>query len=190
MSVFQVNLNNFNSGGPIDPNAYPTAFPSAKTIYAMGPNRINRVLKDQQQFTDSNYWKRFAYPQLPLNQAWITVVSDDGSTWDDFHPQGADFSKGYHLTATAGTTYTTNVMPILSDTGSYAKFAQITNEGTATVKVRINGDSSSFFDLPSGATQVFNQGDLRITKIEFDASTITVNCPIVTIVSCQQQSVS
>jgi hypothetical protein len=28
-----------------------------RTIYVMGPNKVNRKLKDGDTFTDSNYWK-------------------------------------------------------------------------------------------------------------------------------------
>ena len=59
MSVFRVRLTN-NRQGLLD------VYDNQRTAYIMGPNRINRVLKDGEVFTDCNYWKRFAHPPLPL----------------------------------------------------------------------------------------------------------------------------
>src|SRR4051812_19857883 len=52
-----------------------------RTVYVMGPGKVNRKLNDGDTFTDSNYWKRYcATPVGPLTpeQAIVSIVTDDG----------------------------------------------------------------------------------------------------------------
>jgi len=65
------------------------------------------------------------------------------------------------------------VADILTDTGGYATFVQITNTGSSAVSVKINGQSGAIFNLDGGDTQVFNAGDLTITALAFDNATGT-----------------
>jgi hypothetical protein len=176
MSVFQVSLNSFGST-PVS-NVFFTplagtngdgAALTPRTIYAPGPNKINRVLKDGDIFTDCNYWKRFAYPALPLDQAWISVVTDDGSTYDDFEPNGGVQTVGTSITAAAGSSYATsgNQFTILATYGNPASFVQLTNtSGSIPVQVRLNGVTTAVFTLAAATTQMFNMGDLQIGLIE------------------------
>lgn len=167
MSVFKVKLNNFEQGLlDVDKDLVPRSTSLQRTVFVMGPRRINRELKDGDTFTDCNYWKQFAYPQVPLSQAFIEVVSDDGSVWSDIASENT-YPKVYDITAVNGTTYEDNVADIASDTGGYATFAQITNKsGSVDVKIRLNG--TAILDLPASSTQVFNAGDLSISLIEID----------------------
>lgn len=138
-----------------------------RTIYVAGPNHTYRKLKDGDQFTDSNYWKRFAYPQVSLDQAFIEVVSDDGSVYSDVADENT-FPLVYDLEVEHDSVYDENVVDILGDTGSHAVFVQIANQGGTAVKVRLNGSTNAILDIGSGETQVFNHGDLSITKLEFN----------------------
>ncbi len=182
MSVFQVQLNNI-SQGYMDLNPATATSISAnnqsqlgaemqpsiqRTIYVAGPNRTYRKLFDGQTFTDCNYWKRFAYPQVPLDQAFISVVTDDGSVWSDVASENT-YPKVYNISVANGSTYTTagNVVDILGDTGGYAIFVQIANQSSTAVKVKLNGLASAIFDLGAGETQVFNSGELSVTKVNF-----------------------
>lgn len=173
MSVFVVQLNN-QGQGLLD--RQPTANPlhaggqftvsKQRQVYVMGPKRINRLLSDGETFTDCNYWKRFAYPQVPLDEAIIRVVTDDGSVYSDI-PGENTYPKVYNLSCDAASGYTDNQADILGDTSGYATFAQITNtHATQDVKVRLNGSADAIIDLPANSTQVFNTGDLAISKIE------------------------
>lgn len=175
MSVFKVQLNNTQQGRlDFDPSTgglFTTS--KQRSVYVMGPNKINRTLFDGQTFTDCNYWKRFAYPQVPLDQAIVTVLSDDGSVYTD---DGTGNSFPYTWTKTpavstsafSGTGYTANnVVDIFTDTGSYAQFVQITNSGSVALKVKLNGSTNSVFDLPAAGVQVFDKGDLLVAKVEF-----------------------
>jgi hypothetical protein len=185
MSVFKVALNNIAQGNmDLDPSTatpYSAALygnlgaemnPSIqRTVYVAGPNRTWRKMKDGDQFTDCNYWKRFAYPQVPLDQAFIQVVTDDGSVYSDISEENT-YPTVYDLSVTNGSTYTDNVVDILTDTGGFAVFVQIANQGSTAVKVRLNGVATAIFDLGAGETQVFNHGDLSITKLEF-ANTVS-----------------
>jgi hypothetical protein len=183
MSVFRVALNN-RKQGLLDLNP-ATATPGAVTgqglgdqkdpsiqrgVYVMGPNLINRLLIDGETFTDCNYWKRFAYPQVPLEEAIVEVVSDDGSVYSDVASENV-YPKVYDSSVDAGTTYADNQVDIATDTGGYAVFAQVTNKhASQDIRMRLNGLTTAIMDLPADSTQVFNSGDLALTLIEFDNS--------------------
>lgn len=189
MSVFEVNLHNGNVFSPADPSAFSQGLTpgsdTPRTVYCPGPNLVNRILVDGQTFTDCNYWKQFAYPNLPLNEAFIEVLTDDGSIYEA--GRSGTYPVVYNLTIAAGypgpSTYTTlvsrsnnnitgNYAPILDDTGSAAQFVQITNTGgSGSVNIRLNGSNNAVFPLAHGDTQVFNTGDVEITLIEVDNST-------------------
>lgn len=180
MSVFRVKLNNINQG-QMDLNPATASSISGndhsqlgsamapsiqRTIYVTGPKRSYRKLKDGETFTDCNYWKRFAYPQVSLADAFIEVVTDDGSVYSDIASENT-YPKVYNLSVTNGSSYAANVADILGDTGGYAVFVQITNQGSTPVKARLNGTADAIFDLAAGETQVFNSGDLAVSKLEF-----------------------
>lgn len=158
MSVFRVKLQNSRQGR-LD------IYDNQRTAYIMGPNKVNRILKDGQTFVDSNYWKRFAYPQVSLEEAFIEVVEDDGTIYSDTVQENV-YPRVYNFNVLPGSTFGDNVADIASDTRSYALFAQITNHGADEVKVRVNGLDSAVLDLPGGATQSFEVGDLTIGKLE------------------------
>lgn len=131
---------------------------------------INRLMSDGQTFTDCNYWKRFSYPTLPLDQAFITVLSDDGSVYSDIPEENTFPIAGTYI---LGSTYTTpNTINFLTLYGSPATFLQIGVTG-ATATVQLNGNSSCQFTIASGVTQVFNSGDLAITEIQMKGSGAT-----------------
>lgn len=185
MSVFQVSLNNINQGtldlnpstaspmtGGLDANLGSEMNPSIqRSIFVTGPKGIFRELKDGDTFTDCNYWKRFAYPQVSMDQAFISVVTDDGSVYSDVESENV-FPYIYTLDVDNGTSYTDNVADVLTDAGGTALFAQISNQGSTAVTVRINGLSTAIFDLGAGEVQVFSKDDLVITKLEF-ANTVS-----------------
>jgi hypothetical protein len=187
MSVFKVALNSI-AQGYMDLNPATATSISAldhsqlgsemspsiqRTIYVAGPNHTYRKLKDGDQFTDCNYWKRFAYPQCALADAFIQVVTDDGSVYSDVSEENT-YPKVYDLSIVNGTTYSNanNIVDILGDTGGFAVFVQIANNGSTAVKVRLNGVANAVFDLGASETQVFNHGDLSISKLEF-ANTVS-----------------
>lgn len=173
MSVFKVKLNNNIQGNlDIDPTTSSMASTSIqRTMDVAGPNNTRRILRDGEQFTDCNYWKRFAYPQVSVSDAFIEVLTDDGSIYSD-NAEENTYPKVYDLTVANGSTYTANVVDILGDTGGYAAFVQIANQSSTGVKVRLNGVTNAIFDLGGQETQVFNSGDLSITKLEF-ANTVS-----------------
>lgn len=168
MSVFQVQLNNAQQGLlDIDPATGAQENPSIqRTMFVEGPNRTLRELVDGATFTDCNYWKRFAYPQVPLTQAIVTVLTDDGSIWSD-NPDENTFPMVETLSIANGSTYSANLIDILGDTGSYAVFAQIKSLDAGDVTVKLNGLSTAVFTLDGNSTQIFNHGDLTLTSIAF-----------------------
>jgi hypothetical protein len=173
-------------------------------MYCPGPNKVNRILYDGQTFTDVNYWKQYAYPAMPMNQAFILVLADDGSVWNDFAPENT-YPISYSTVLLAGSTYTTypdlwpattanphqTAFNILADNGSAAVFTQITNNAGAGsyITARING--TALLQIGGATTQVFDTGDLAITKLEFDNSASGGGNAAVTIfMSIQQQAQS
>lgn len=166
MSTFRVKLTSTGQG-LLDTAGQANGASYQRTVYVMGPGKVNRKLKDGDTFTDVNYWKRFAYPQVPLDQAFIEVVSDDGAPYTDLASENVA-PKSYSLTLSASTTYAANVVDILGDTGGYATFCQITP--TVACKMRINGSTNAIISLAANSTQIFNPGDLTISKLEFDNS--------------------
>lgn len=171
MSVFRVKLQNVDQG-LLDVDMItkaPVATSNQRQAYIMGPGKINRLLKDGETFTDNNYWKQFAYPQMPYEHAFIEVVSDDGSVYSDV-PSENTFGVG--KTFTLATEYNaTNVLDFVGTYGQPANFLQITNEDTENaIVVELNGDSNIVFTLGAGETQMFNTGDLAITLIRLKAA--------------------
>jgi len=161
MSVFRVKLSN-NRQGLLD------LYDNQRSAYIMGPNRINRKLKDGETFVDCNYWKRFAHPQVPLEEAFIEVVEDDGTVYSD-NVENNTYPKVYNISCAAGSSFADNKADIAGDSGSFALFAQITNRSESDgVRVRLNGLESAIINLPSGSTQVFNVGEVTIGSIEVE----------------------
>jgi len=183
MSVFKVQLQNVNQGKlDLDPSTHPadggygqlgSAFLISKQrqIYVAGPNKTYRLLKDGDQFTDCNYWKRFAYPQVSHEQAFISVVTDDGSVYSDI-PEENTFVKGATVTLT--TALSGNAIDFVTTYGGPARFLQIQNlDGTKSVTGELNGDVNVTFTLNAGESQIFNNGDLAITLLRLKTSSGT-----------------
>lgn len=179
MSVFRVKLQN-NSQGllDVDSSGVQNSTSIQRTMYVMGPKRINRKLTDGQTFTDSNYWKKFAYPQMSLDQAFIEVVTDDGSVYSEnesentypvvWLPGASD--DGILV---AGDTYDDDGMSldIMTTYGGPAVFVQLQNiDSSHAARVKLNGSSTAVFTLDANTTQVFNSGDIAISSIAFDNS--------------------
>ena len=183
MSIFKVNLNNTKQGlmdidcqnGSTVTNYLGAQFTTSKqrTVYIMGPNKINRKLKDGETFQDCNYYKRFCYPQVSYEDAILTCTSDDGSVYSDVSEENT-FPYVVTRTIGAGTTYATpttnNTIDILTLTGGYASFVQLTNASDASsgtnITIILNGSATASFTLEKGTTQVFNAGDLMISRID------------------------
>jgi len=168
MSEFRVKLNNSKQGtmdvNPATQSQFSTSV--QRTIFVQGPGRKYRKLFDGQTFIDCNYWKQFAYPQVGEDQAFIEVVSDDGSVYSE-NPAENNFPSVYTLTVSPSSAYEDNIIDISGDTGSFSNFVQITNFGENQINIRLNGLDSAVFVLGQSETQVFNSGDLLITKLEF-----------------------
>lgn len=200
MSVFKVHLNYPGKQGYLDFNP-ATASPGflgnqmqpskQRTMYCTGPNRIYRELFDGQVFTDCNYWKRFAYPQCSQEVAFIEVLTDDGSIFSDIPGENTFPKVFYPYAVNVADTFATNFIDILGTYGAAATFVQITNLGTAAtqnVTIQLNGDVAAVMLLAFGDTQVFNAGDLAVTKLAFDGGTVNTTLQIVLSLTVQCNS--
>lgn len=168
MSEFKVKLNNSKQGtmdvNPATQSQFSTSV--QRTIFVQGPHRIYRKLFDGQTFIDSNYWKKFAFPQMEQEQAFIEVLEDDGSVYSE-NPAENNFPSVYNLTVSPGTSFADNIVDIAGDTESFSNFAQISNLGSNRINIRLNGMDTAILTLGASETQVFNSTDLLITKLEF-----------------------
>lgn len=175
MSVFSVRLNPSNLGSGYVTDTSATAGVSAqRSMDVTGPRGSRRLLADGETFTDCNYWLRYA----PLSEggtmaedlAFIHVVTDDGSVWDDRNPTNNTFNVVEDMLIDAGSTYsdTANIINILSDHGGYAVALRLVVAGDE-VNVRLNGSSSAVMSLATG-THTFNRGDYTLSSLEFDNS--------------------
>lgn len=174
MSKFKVKLNN-GVQGQLD--IYSSGSSIQRSIYVTGPRGKHRELKDGEIFIDSNYWKRFAYPQTSLEESFIEVLEDDGSVYTDYGPNN-NAPRVYMLSTSGG--FENNIVDLGS--GSFAEFVQISNKGMDSVMVRINSSNNAIFELGANETQVFNTGDLNIQKIEISNESES-NIPIQIIAS-------
>ena len=192
MSVFRVALNSNEQGSlDLDPSTNTgqsygdlgdqIATSLQRQVYVMGPGKINRLLIDGETFTDCNYWKQFAYPQIALEHAIVEVVTDDGSVYSDVPGENV-YPKVFTRTIAGGSTFATanNIIDMLVDAGGPAIFAQIENQDSSqALTVRLNGDVDAIFDLGAPEIQVFNAGEMVISQIAFDNSTSGATAAIV-----------
>lgn len=153
MSKFRVKLKDMNGAT------------NQRTLYVEGPKGIRRYLKNGDEFEDSNYWKRFAYPSTSAEEAFIEILEDDGSIYSEVEEEN-NFPRVYNLTVSSSI-FDDNKIDIFKDNNSFAKFVQIHCIDGEDLKVRINGSSEAVFDLPAGSTQQFDYGDIAINRLEF-----------------------
>lgn len=182
MSVFKVKLNN-SKQGRLDLNpatdlsqefgqvGLPFAVSKQRQMYVAGPKRIYRLLKDGEQFTDCNYWKRFTAEVIGEEYAFIEVVSDDGSIYSDV-PEENTFSVG--ATVTLSTDYADTVIDFVTDYGAPARFLMVQNlDDTDAVSGELNGNTNITFTVNAGETMMFNQGDMVITSLRLKGAANT-----------------
>lgn len=185
MSIFKVHLNNVAQGLlDLDPSSASagnlgTPFTTSKqrSVYVMGPKKINRLLRDGDTFTDCNYWKQFAYPQTTYEKAFIQVLSDDGSVYSDVEEEN-NFGVGEQFTLT--TSLADSVIDFVNTYGGPAKFLQVTNtHGSYTLTGELNGNTNLTFTLAAGQSQIFNSGDLMITYLRLKSSSASGTCFVI-----------
>ncbi len=190
MSVFKVKLNNEKQGLlDIDPSTgTPFTTSIQREVYVTGPKKINRLLQDGDTFTDSNYWKKFAYPQTTKENAFIEVISDDGSVYSDVESEN---TYGVGRSMTLATSYNdTNTIDFMTTYGGPALFLQVQNQAATSILItgELNGDTNLIFTLGQGETQVFNSGDLAITKLRLKAASGTPTALVLAAVKTQFNS--
>lgn len=194
MSIFKVKLQNVGQGlMDMDPttasqNVLGTPFTVSKQrqCFVMGPKKINRLLRDGDTFTDSNYWKQFAYPQVSYDQAFIQVLSDDGSVYSDI-PEENTYGVGQSFTLT--TSLADNVIDFVNDHGGPASFLQVTNtHGSIAMTGELNGDTNLTFTLIAGQSQIFNTGDLQVTMLRLKCASGSGTCFVIASVRSVQRS--
>lgn len=182
MSVFKVKLNNSKQGlldiNPATDNSveygqtglqFETS--NQRQIYVTGPNRKYRLLKDGEEFTDCNYWKRFTAEVIGEEQSFIEVVSDDGSIYSDIAEENT-FSIGATVSLT--TDFADTVIDFVADHGGPARFLIVQNlDAEISVSGELNGNTNITFVVDAGSSMIFNTGDLIITSLRLKGASGT-----------------
>jgi hypothetical protein len=196
MSVFKVRLQHITQGLlDFDPSTHPLAtgtgsqaatygqvgepfgadFPNSgavspqRSIFAAGPSKTYRLLTDGETFTDCNYWKQFAFPQVAKEFAFIEVVTDDGSTYSAVSGENS-FAAGATET-TLNTSYATVAVDLVTTYGGAARFLQLDNlDSTNDATMEINGDAAVELVIVNGTTQSFQRGSLVISSFRLKAA--------------------
>ena len=201
MSVFKVKLQYPGKQGylDLDPSSACSASPAEpsclgtlmdpsiqRTIFVTGPNLIYRQLFDGETFTDCNYWKRYAFPNVTQEQAFIEVLTDDGSIFSDNAEENTFplvFGGASAYTVAAADTFATNFIDIIGGFGGFARFVQIQNFGTASpsqdIKVQFNGATTAIMSLAAGATQIFNAGDVNVSRLGFEGGSADTDIQVI-----------
>ncbi len=166
MSTFQVQLNNASQGRlDVDINNVQKTTSIQRSVFIQGPNLVHREIKDGDTFIDCNYYKRYCYPQVSLENAILTCTHDDGSPWVDGSDNENVVAFSYNLSTAGGSAYVDNQADIITDYGTFATFCEITNtHASDSVSIRLNGTAA--FTLLANSTRIFNTGDLPITIVE------------------------
>jgi hypothetical protein len=137
---------------------------TGKLLILPGPTGGERFLADGDEFSDSNYYKRFCPDPL-------TLVADDGAPWVDGDPASGSVVKSHNLLVAAASTWTDNEVDYESLIGGPAHYIQIEcTSGEVLVALNGNTGANDTFLLASGETQKFDSGDILVGKIQFDAS--------------------
>lgn len=159
MSVFKVQLNTIAQGQlDINPLTGVQFDPSIqRTMYCPGPNGIWRKLADGAQFTDCNYWMRFAYPNVPLEQAFIAVVTDDGIPYSTIGNEPSSKAVAFQITTSGTASHN-----FLTTDGGYADSLTITCNQAGVIT--LNGGSTSI-TLYTGEVISFPSGEANVTSI-------------------------
>jgi len=82
----------------------------------------------------------------------------------------AEYVKCYALAIGSGDTYEANEITFTDsdELGRVARFVQISTKENAEIRVRLNGSNDAIFTVEGNSTQIFNRGDLKISKLAFD----------------------
>jgi len=174
MSVFQVKLKTAATG-TLDTQVDGSGNSLQRQAYVMGPKRINRLMVDGEQFSDCNYYKQFCVYNATSNPtgceaaaAILLLVSDDGAPYSSVPAEQTFAWSTVAGGVDSGNAAFATIKDFATDFGSYAVSAIIANVSDTAEVIRINGTAE--FSLAIGATQVFNTGDLVISKIESKAA--------------------
>lgn len=204
MSVFRVKLTQGLQGNmevaagyaDLVANSAGANFSEQRTLYVMGPKKMNRLLADGATFTDCNYWKRFvsvanggdaASPEA----AFLEIVTDDGSIWSDDTQETTTIAQITYTTqaAYANSTWTcpigvatsgTGAYDILANLGGYASFIIMTNGAQAT-KLNLNSagtvaapTAGTVLDIASSGTITLSADDILVGRLALQGTSTTV----------------
>jgi len=170
MSKFTVRLNQAGVQGQLDVSmttGIMNATSNQRTVYIMGPDKQNYLLRDGQSFTGNNYWLRYvstaqggsAQPGQDFLYFAAYAMDYDGGAWSDVSSNMATTTLIQPVVA--GTPVT---IDFLGAYGGIAKFLQMAvSGGSANISYYINGSSSIAGTLASAV--IFEPGDVNWTSV-------------------------
>jgi hypothetical protein len=188
MSVFQVRLNNINQGYlDINPNTVNVNTgqgqemqPSIqRTMFVQGPSGTFLKLHDGDIFTACNYWKRFAFPNVSLEDAIVNVLVDDNvpySTAVAF----SDSSAPYAAVVPVGTTVYFGTSDFAApssanvSTGTVATQLTLVNNSGVAATVTLNGSASAVLSLAAGEMITFAHNEFAVSTLAVAGGAVNV----------------
>ena len=145
-----------------------------RQIFAAGPNKTYRLLTDGATFTDCNYWKKFTFPTISKEFAFIEIVTDDGSIFSDVVKENT-FAAGSTETG-LDTNYATTAIDLVADHGGAARFLQLQNiDATDDATMEVNGDVLINLVIVQGTAQTFQRGDMVVSAFRLKAASGSPN---------------
>lgn len=188
MSVFKVRLQHITQGLlDFDPatntsetygqvgEPFGADFPNSEAvsrqrqIFAAGPNKTYRLLIDGATFTDCNYWKRFTFPTVAKEFAFIETITDDGSIYSDVVIENT-FAAGSTETG-LDANYATTAIDLVVTHGGAARFLQLQNiDATNDATMEVNGDTNINLVIIAGGSQAFQRGDMVVSAFRLKAA--------------------
>lgn len=131
-----------------------------------------KYIEPNEEFTGSNYYKRFTYDGLISNgysadlaaeNAILELVTDDGTPFSDSAVNSPNNPRVYYETLSPGEELE---LDFETDLGGPAMFFQM--DTSENIYVYLNNNADARLYVSSAATQIFNNGELLLSKVTLD----------------------
>lgn len=140
-------------------------------LYLASENGVRFKLNPGEEFTGSNFYKRYAENNRPKfsNEQWVPanlkVVRDDGQPWPPVKIQSASVLEVIHVKSE--TEYSLNVCDVI---GGLATYIQVSNNGNSSIELHINKSNSGMIIRPE-CVQIFSNMDIFVSFISIVSET-------------------
>jgi len=140
-------------------------------LWLQGPDGSKVKIGAREEFEASNYFKRYTSEYLDDGEAFLALVTDDGTPWSKCPIP--NFIKAWEFTVATCDEFTDHQYDFALSTmlGGNARFVQITVDDQP-VEARINSNADSVFRIDADSVQIFNTDELLVEIIEFKGSSL------------------